>query len=316
MKVVVLGASGFIGPPLMRALAGLGHEAVGVARTPAAGRLALDRGDAAAVAKAADGADAVVDLLAMTLGATEPLLAALDGRIGRYVLASSGDVYARYGAVNRLETDPQPVGRLSEDAALRTTRHPYRAEPRRAADDPAAWMDDYDKIPIEDAALGRPGLKAVIARLPMVWGPRDRQRRFAWAVQPMLRGAAAVEMDEAWAAWRSTYGYVDDVGHALALCATHPKAAGVYNVGAAEAPDHAHWAERFAAVTGWTGRFERQPREAVASPLRERLDAMDLSLPMVTETGKIRSQLGFSEPTDPMDGLERVVAEEVQRLRA
>jgi nucleoside-diphosphate-sugar epimerase len=315
MKVIVLGATGFIGPPLVRALAALGHEAVAVARTPAPGVLARDRGDAGAVARAAEGADAVVDLLAMTLAATQSLLDALAGRVGRYVLASSGDVYRRYGALNRLEPDADTAQRrLPEDAPLRTTRFPYRATPRRAPDDPAAWMDDYDKIPIEAAALARPDLSAVVARLPMVWGPRDRQRRFAWAIQPMLRGAPRLDMDEAWAAWRATYGYVDDVALGLALCATHPAAAGVYNLGAAESPDHAHWAERFAAVTGWTGAFERLPRAAVASPVRERLDAMDLGLPMVMDTAKARSELGFSEPTDAADALERVVAEEAERL--
>jgi nucleoside-diphosphate-sugar epimerase len=32
MKVMVLGATGFIGPPLMRALAAMGHDPLGVAR--------------------------------------------------------------------------------------------------------------------------------------------------------------------------------------------------------------------------------------------------------------------------------------------
>jgi nucleoside-diphosphate-sugar epimerase len=319
MKVMVLGATGFIGPPLMEALAALGHEPLGVARN-LPGRsehpvLTLDRRDPPAIANAAETewADVVVDLLALTLGETRPLLAALGGRISRYVLASSGDVYRRYNAIQRREPDPDPSRRLAEDAPLRTLLHPYRGEARRPVYDPDAWLDDYDKIPIEDA-VARANFPSVIARLPMVWGPRDRGRRFAWAIQPMLRGEPAVEMDDAWAAWRSTYGYVDDVAHALALCATHGQASGVYNLGADEAPDHAHWAERFAATIGWTGALRRVGREAAPSPFRERLDAMDLSIPMVTDTTKIRKELGFSEPTDAADALERTAADEAALL--
>ncbi|MFL5296456.1 MAG: NAD-dependent epimerase/dehydratase family protein [Phenylobacterium sp.] len=314
MKVMVLGATGFIGPPVVGALQALGHEAVAVARTPGKDILALDRDDAARVGRAAEGADAVIDLLAMTLAATAPLLEALAGRVGRYVLASSGDVYRQYGALNRLEPEPEPRRRLAEDAPLRTRLYPYRREPRRPADDPAAWMDDYDKIPIERATQAQDRLPAVIARLPMIWGPGDRQRRFAWAIAPMLAGAAALDMDDQWAGWRSTYGYVDDVAHGLALAATHSAAHGAYNLGAAEAPDHAHWAERFAAAIGWTGAFRRLPREQVASPVRERLDALDLSIPMVTDTAKARAELGFAEVVDPTDALDRTVADEAKRL--
>ena len=322
MKVLVLGATGFIGPAVMRALAALGHDPLGVARHAPPSRalpvLALDRNDDGSVARAAvaESAGVVIDLLALTQASTQPLLQALSSRVERYVLASSGDVYRRYGAITRKEPDPDPARRLAEDALLRTTRFPYRTEPRRPPADPAGWMDDYDKIPIEDAARAQADLPAVIARLPMVWGPGDRFGRFNWAIEPMLRGAARIEMDEAWAAWRATYGYVDDVAHALALCATHPAAEGTYNLGAAEAPDHAHWAERFAAVTDWRGGFDRIERAAVTPGLRARLDAMDLSRPMVTDTGKIRSDLGFSEPTDATDALARTVIWEAERLAA
>jgi nucleoside-diphosphate-sugar epimerase len=254
--------------------------------------------------------------MAMTLPATSPLLEALAGRVGRYVLASSADVYRRYGALTRREPDPDPSRRLAEDAALRTTRFPYRAAPRRPPGDPAAWMDDYDKIPVEEAARAQPDLGAVVARLPMVWGPGDRQRRFAWAIEPMLRGAHRLEIDEAWGAWRTTYGYVDDVAQALALLAVHPAAAGTYNLGAEEAPDQAHWAERFAAVIDWPGGFELVPRAQAPARLRAQLDAMDLTQRLVIDSGRIRRDLGFSDAVDPTDAMARTVVWEGQRLGA
>jgi len=319
VKVMVLGATGFIGPPLMAALAAMGHDPLGVARRGGEGApfpvVSLDRSDAAAVAALAERerVEAVVDLLAMTLAGTAPLLAALAGRVGRYAMASSGDVYRRYGALHRLEPDPDAGGPLTEDAPLRTRLHPYRAEPRRPADDPAAWMDDYDKIPIEGAAAAQTGLPAVAVRLPMVFGPGDRQRRFAWAIRPLLAKASAIELDAAWAAWRTTYGYVEDVAAGLALAATHPAAQGAYNLGLAEAPDHLGWAERFAAATGWTGELRTIPRAAVREPLRGQLDGLDLALPLVTDTGRTRAELGYDEPTEPSEALARTVADEARR---
>jgi nucleoside-diphosphate-sugar epimerase len=315
VNVMVLGATGFIGPPLVRRLLSRGHAVVAVSRNPDPGEagatpLALDRSDPAAVARAAEAhrTEAVIDLLAMTLAATAPLLEALAGRVGRYVLASSGDVYRQYGAIHRLEPEPQPSALLAEDAPLRTRLHPYRSEPRRPADDPAAWMDDYDKIPIERAAAGHPGLPAVIVRLPMIYGPGDRYGRFSWAIGPMLAGAPTIEVDREWAAWRSSYGFVDDVAAGLALAATHEAAAGVYNLGPKAAGDHLAWADRFAAALGWAGELRAVARDAVAEPLRARLSALDLTLPLATDTARIRGELGYREVTDPEAALDRTIA--------
>ena len=321
MKVVVLGASGFTGRPLVRWLAGAGHEVVAVSRSgedaqadPSVTALALDRSHPAAIVKAVENhrADTVIDLLAMTLAATLPLMDALAGRVGRYVMASSGDVYREYGALHRLETVDRPSQPLDEDAPLRTRLHPYRATPPRPADDPQAWMDDYDKIPIERALAGRSDLPAVVVRLPMIYGPGDRQRRFAWAIKPMLAKAPVIEVDAQWAVWRTSYGYVDDVAAALGLAATHPAASGrTYNVGPVATEDHVHWAGRFAALLGWTGELRPVPREQVAEPARSHLDGLDLTYPFVTDTRRIRAELGYREVTDPADALRRTVEDEI-----
>src|SRR5262249_28063964 len=135
MRVMVLGATGFIGPHLLRRIIELGHEPIGVSRRGApagsAGlHVAADRRHPGTIGRLArdHGADAVVDLLGMTLPATAPLLARLDGVAGRYVLASSGDVYRQYGALHRKEAGGAPLLSLDEDAPLRTGRFPYRAE--------------------------------------------------------------------------------------------------------------------------------------------------------------------------------------------
>jgi hypothetical protein len=76
--------------------------------------------------------DVVIDMLAMSIETTVPLLDALAGTISRYMLVSSLDVYSNYGGLHRIET-PQPIMQpLGEDSPLREQLYPYRVMPRRA----------------------------------------------------------------------------------------------------------------------------------------------------------------------------------------
>jgi nucleoside-diphosphate-sugar epimerase len=316
MRVMVLGATGFIGPALMRQIQILGHEPIGVSRRapPEADGLlyvVADRNDPKAIAALAGAhrVDVVVDLLALTLEPTSKLIAHLDGAVGGYVLASSGDVYRQYAALQRKEDAGPPLESLSEAAPLRTIRFPYRSGSPRAPDDPQAWMDDYDKIPIEAAVLSRPSLPAVVLRLPMVYGPRDRQRRFGWAIEPMRAGRPRLDLDSEWAAWRTSYGYVEDVAHGLALAAVHPRAAGgAYNLGPLESPDHEGWAQRIAEVLGWRGEIRRVPRAKAPAARRAALNALDFAYPMVTDTSRIRRELDYSEVVSAEQALRDTIA--------
>jgi nucleoside-diphosphate-sugar epimerase len=198
---------------------------------------------------------------------------------------------------------------MTETAPLRTTRFPYRAQPRRPAVAPDAWMDDYDKIPLEAALLARPALSGVVLRLPMVFGPADRQRRFRWIVRPMLAGEGRLAADPAWLGWRTTYGYVEDVAHALATAATHPAAMGrAFNLGRRDVGDHRDWVERFAAVLDWVGEVAEAPA-GPASPLA----ALDLGYPLIVDTGAFRAACAWREPTDFEDALTRTIDDERRR---
>jgi len=312
MTVLVLGAAGFIGPHVVSSLAAAGEEVIAASRSGAGPHGArLDRRDAQAVAALVRDrrASAVIDLIAFTEAGTLPLLAALDGVAARYVLASSCDVYRNYEGLHR-KAAPAPIaGPLGEGSPLRTLRYPYRAAPRRSADAADAWMDDYDKIPLEAALMSRPSLGGVVVRLPMVFGPGDRQRRFHWLLGPMLAGEPRVSVDPGWARWRTTYGYVEDIGHALAAAATHPAAAGrVFNVGRRDVGDHRDWIDRFAAALDWEG----EVTEARAGP-KSPLAALDLSYPLIVDSSAFREACGWREPTDFEDALLRTASDERRR---
>jgi len=65
---------------------------------------------------------------------------------------------------------------------------------------------------------------------------------------------SVVMLDEAWAAWRTTYGFVDDVADAIKTVALTDLGVGeTFNVGEAGAPTHRVWAARFAEALGWQG---------------------------------------------------------------
>ena len=69
----------------------------------------------------------IIDVIAYTEADTLPLLSAIDGRVERYVMLSSADVYRNYGLLHHLETGT-PNSILTEDAPLRRSRLPYRGE--------------------------------------------------------------------------------------------------------------------------------------------------------------------------------------------
>ena len=148
-------------------------------------------------------------------------------------MASSCDVYRNYEGLHRKAEVAPILGLIGEGSPLRATRYPYRADPRRPADAPDAWMDDYDKIPLEAALRARPSLERRHS------AAADGVRTGRWtAALPLAgaavaRGVAQLKVDPDWLAWRATYGYVADVADAIACAALDRRAIGrVFNLGA------------------------------------------------------------------------------------
>ncbi|MBC7340720.1 MAG: hypothetical protein H5U04_12880 [Firmicutes bacterium] len=114
--------------------------------------------------------DVVLDMYALSESDARAAISALTGVASRLVVVSSQDVYRAYGRLIGLEpgeTEPVPIG---EDAPLRKKLFPHRGQ--------APQLHDYEKILVERVAMGAPGIAATVLRLPMVYGPGDRQHRF------------------------------------------------------------------------------------------------------------------------------------------
>lgn len=320
MNVLVIGVNGFIGHAVAACLVANGTNVFGLSRSEnpscilEATYLVGDRNSPTGIREivAAKNIDVVVDVLAMTLEETQALLLELDGRIAQYVMLSSSDVYRNYELLHR-KTDGTPIaGIVDEESPLRKTRYPYRSEPRRAADDPERYLDEYDKIPIEEA-VQRLRTAWTILRLPMVYGPGDRQRRFRWAIEPMAKRDESLVIPRAWANSVATYGYVQNVGAAIATTLGNGLAfRQVFNIAESNPANHFEWANRIASVMDWDGRIESV--DDPTGSFARRLEGLDLTVPFRIDGRKIRNKLGYSELVDEKEGLKRTVLDEINRL--
>jgi nucleoside-diphosphate-sugar epimerase len=160
-------------------------------------------------------------------------------------------------------------------------------------------MRHYDKILVEQAVMGQDSLPATILRYPAVYGPGDTHHRLRQWLEQMEAGSV-IELQDTYACWRWTHGYVENVAEALVMAATDRRAADrVYNVGEAGTPTMQERIEELGRAAGWNGRVIPVPRNEMPH---------DFSHPMVVDTSRIRRELGYVEPVSRHEGLKRTIA--------
>jgi nucleoside-diphosphate-sugar epimerase len=315
MRILIIGGTGFIGPVVVANLVERGHSVTlfhrGQARAdlPAATNHIL--GDRYAIAEFAGRFDdlapeVVLDMCPETQQDARAVVKLFAGRADRTVAISSQDVYRAYGRLLGIEPGPPDPVPLTEEAPLRERLYPYRGEVLRSPEDPDRWMDDYEKILVERVYLSQPGLPGTILRLPMVYGPRDEQHRlFDW-LKRMDDQRPAILLDERIASWRWTRGYVENVAAAIVLAVVDAHAVGrIYNVGEAQCPTWAEWVGKMASATGWNGAVVSLPPERLPAPLRSEGEYRQH---LVTDSNRIRRELGYVEPVPLAEALARSIA--------
>jgi nucleoside-diphosphate-sugar epimerase len=310
-RVLVLGGTGFIGREVALAVASTGHPVTVFHRGHTLGDLppSVDRvlGDRRHLSQHADQLRAteprvVVDVIAYTESDAATCVEVFGGVTDRLVVISSQDVYRTYerflGVGNgTLETVP-----YTEEAALRDHLYPYRD--RVTGDN--EWITDYDKILVERVAMADERLATTVLRLPMVYGPGDRQQRLAPYVQRMSDERDAIPLEAGHAGWRSTRGYVTNVAHAVALACGDDRAAGrVYNLGEPDALSEAEWVTQVGRAAEWSGRVV--PIEDSRWPIERQLP-YDWNQDLVADTTRLRDELGYAEQIDRNEALRRTVA--------
>jgi nucleoside-diphosphate-sugar epimerase len=309
MRVLAIGATGFIGPPIVRLLIGQGHEVALLHRGETSAKLPGDvqhfLGDRDALTDVLPeverfGPEVVLDVVLYTERQARELVETFRGLTRRVIALSSADVYRNYDGARGKPTAPPDPTPLSEDAPLRERRFPYRGYGL-----PQPWADDYDKIPVEQTILNAPDLPGTVLRLPAVYGPGDNQHRLRPYLRRMDDGRPAILLAEGQAGWRGTRGYVENVAAAVALAVTDDRAAGrVYNVGEEPTPTEREWVGQIAAAAGWSGEIVMVPARHLPDHLRP---PFDFRYDLATDTGRIREELGYSEPVERQEALDRTV---------
>jgi nucleoside-diphosphate-sugar epimerase len=311
MRILILGGTGFIGPHVIRYFVADGHEVTVFARGKTQADLPPNvrhmTGDYTRLPEYRDefrrlAPEAVLDMIPITENEARQVAATFRGIARRVVAASSQDVYRAWGYV--LGIDRGPVDpHINEDSPLRESRYPYRG--RKLPIYTERDMDNYDKVLVERAFQSELEFPATIVRLPMVYGPGDYVRRtFSW-IKRMDDGRTAIPMEEAFARWVGPLGYVEDVAAAIALAVTNDAAAGrTYNIAEADLRSNADFVRDIGAAAGWTGRIVELPKGALPGPW----DAFHTEQHVLTDSSRIRRELGYRETVPPLEALRRTIA--------
>jgi nucleoside-diphosphate-sugar epimerase len=309
MKVLAIGATGFIGRHVLRLLADDGHEVAVLHRGQTAPNLRENvhdiRGNRDRLPECQEelqrfAPEVILDLIAYTERQAQELVNAFRGSGGRIVAVSSADVYRNYDGFRGNATAPPDATPLSENAPLRQTRYPYRGH-----DMPFTYAHDYEKILVEQLLLGDPRLPATVLRLPAVYGPEDKQHRLQPYLQHMSDDGIPILLEKGQARWRWTRGFVENVAAALALAVKDPRGVGrVYNVGDEPTFTEREWVERIAGVVGWEGEIVEVPRDELPEDIRQ---PVDWRYDLWTDTTALRTELGYAPPVPLDEALRRTV---------
>lgn len=312
MNILIIGGTGFLGPFVVRQLLDLGHDVTIYHTGEHEGDLPPQvkhvhhpdaRHPTSSIPNELKALAPEVVIMLHPNGAEDASLAMREfkGIAKRVVAISSIDVYRAFSRVNGFEPGPPDPTPLTEDSPLRDNRYPFRSDPPRAADDPMRDYDNYDKILVEEAVLSDPDLPGTALRLPMIYGPGDRQHRLASYLTPMDEGRTAIPIDENLAQWRAPRGYVENVAWAITLAATSNQAANrVYNVAEPDALSMSEFAQRIGTAIDWPGAIVIVPAGKMDMPLNTEQQ-------WITSSDRIRQELGYSEIVPPGEALQRAI---------
>jgi nucleoside-diphosphate-sugar epimerase len=311
MRMLIVGGTAFTGPHIVRRLCELGHEIAVFNRGQAEADLPdavrriygdRDQLQDAAGELCAFAPEVVLDTVLTTEPQAQTVMRTFKGVARRIVAISSQDVYRAYGRLIHLEPGPVEPVPIDEDAPLRAKLYPYREQ----AEGPEHRFYHYEKIVVERAIMGDPNLPGTILRWPMVYGPRDRQHRTFEYLKRMDDGRPAILLEESAAKWQWTKGYVENVAAAVVLALTDERAAGrIYNVGERDTQTWAEWVRAIGRAAGWGGEVVVVPRERLPESM---LPVHNTDQHLVTDTTRIREELGYKEVVTCEEGLRRTVA--------
>src|SRR5437667_2998319 len=142
MRVIAIGATGFIGKYLVSELVDAGHEVAvlhrGKAPLPARNGVTEILGDRSKIRELRNefrtwSPEVAVDMILSSAAQARATLEAFHGIARRVVAISSGDVYRAMSVVHRLDAGPLEPVPLTENSPLRAQTQTYSPEALRTA---------------------------------------------------------------------------------------------------------------------------------------------------------------------------------------
>lgn len=313
MKILLIGGSGFIGQFTARQLQQSGHHVTifhrgktsapqGTEEIPGDRQFLQDHQPELRRQKF----DVVVDFVLSSGRQAQQLMDTFRGIAGRVVALSSMDVYRAWGVFYNMEPGGLQELPLTEDSELRASRITYPPDVLKKVQAIYGWIDaEYDKIPVEQAVLGDAKLPGTILRLPMIYGPGDPVHRFHPILKRIDDGRKQIIFADDVAPLRTPRGYVEDVGAAVALAASSPRAAGrIYNVCETESFGELDWARKIAAAAKWAGQFIVLPHDKTPKHL---LWPANTAQHVVASSERIRKELGYRELLPREEAIHRTI---------
>ncbi len=312
MNVLIIGGTKFIGPATAKYFHKAGHHVTLFHRKKSSipdeyMQIQGDCNVSADIKRAIELAkpDVIVHMIALYQSHIEALEQALEKRQMRAVIISSADVYRGYGVLTGLESGPIEPIPFTEQSALREVLFPYRGKLE------TDFAYDYEKILVEKAALQSTVLDSVILRLGMVYGENDSNRRFSDVIRQMGSGADAIEISSGMAEFRSSKCYVEDVAHGIVLAAEKSPAGEIYNLSHHDTFTELEWSRQIAKLMNWHGEIHINP-DSITTGFSS---GLNLEQPLVLDTAKIRTKLGYDEVISFEEGLMRTIHWEQNALK-
>ena len=308
MKILIIGGTNFIGPSVVRQLVTMGHDVTlfhrGNTKADLPENVDFIYGERSQLHDYKSefeslSPDVVVDMICYTESEARMLMDVFKGITQRVVVISSMDVYRAYGAILGKESGVAEVP-LTEDSALRSSLYLLKEAPKRPLNAPA----DYEKIVVEKVVMSSE-LPGTIVRLPMVYGKNDPLNRLSPYLKRMGNRRDAIVLLDSIAKWRASYGYVENIGYAIALAVTNEKAKGrIYNVAESETLSEEERITKIGKLAGWKGK--------VISLSKEKFPP-DWNFPFNTEqdwfvdSTRIREELGYREIVPIDEALKKTI---------
>jgi len=300
VRILIIGGTGFVGTGIVRVASEAGHEVMvyhrGYDEPANESHVPHVHGDALNIEQFAGilrpfQPDAVIDTSQFRAASVDSVVNFLAGYIGRYVMLSSVDVYRAFGILWKTEEGPIQSMPVDETADLRTA----------ISFDSMRESDDQDNRFAESAVLAQNQVSATVVRLPSVFGIGDKMGRVSRQLERIFEGGELVVKPRYSAAWRHSYGYLDNIVDGLLTCAADSRPGKhLYNLAYPDPVSDVEWFRLVADAVGWSGTLAFDD----AGPDAD----LNMDQELFVDSTKIRTELGYKERV----GIEEAVRKSVE----